>query len=306
MPEFKQLITLSLGAGVQSTALLLASAKGLLPKLDAAIFADTGWEPANVYDHLDRIDQEIAQPAGIPILRVSEGNIREDAFDSEKRFASMPLFVKSPNGSKGMIRRQCTAEYKIKPIHQKTKELLGATRDAEGKLGRVKAGLFVEQWIGISTDEFHRAKDSRVKYIKHTFPLLELGWSRADCIKFLDSFGFGSTPKSACIGCPFHGNRMWRELRDNHPTEFADAVLFDAQMRSGGYKGRLRGIPYLHGSLLPLDQAPIDYVTKKEAAEIRRETDGDLFDSEENAVGFTCSPFSCTADEQNQEWIDVK
>lgn len=47
--------TLSLGAGVQSTTLLLMSLDGTLPKVDYAIFADTGWEPQRVYDHLDRI-----------------------------------------------------------------------------------------------------------------------------------------------------------------------------------------------------------------------------------------------------------
>ena len=40
---------LSLGAGVQSTTLLLLAAEGRLPTPDAAIFADTGWEPAAVY-----------------------------------------------------------------------------------------------------------------------------------------------------------------------------------------------------------------------------------------------------------------
>jgi hypothetical protein len=65
--------TLSLGAGVQSTALLLASANGLLPKLDVAIFADTGWQSRQVFTiGLNRIEKEIAEPAGIPIYRVSQ------------------------------------------------------------------------------------------------------------------------------------------------------------------------------------------------------------------------------------------
>ena len=36
---------LSLGAGVQSTALLLMSIRGEIDRRDCAIFADTGWEP---------------------------------------------------------------------------------------------------------------------------------------------------------------------------------------------------------------------------------------------------------------------
>lgn len=42
MPRLK---VLSLGAGVQSTTVLLMSWAGELPPLDCAIFADTGWEP---------------------------------------------------------------------------------------------------------------------------------------------------------------------------------------------------------------------------------------------------------------------
>ena len=90
---------LSLGAGVQSTALLLLAAEN--PKrarLDAAIFADTGWEPAAVYAHLDRLEAEVARPAGIPVYRVSVGNIRDDALDPAHRFASMPLYTKAAPG----------------------------------------------------------------------------------------------------------------------------------------------------------------------------------------------------------------
>jgi 3'-phosphoadenosine 5'-phosphosulfate sulfotransferase (PAPS reductase)/FAD synthetase len=104
-PTFK---VLSLGAGVQSTCLLLIAGEGHLPGLDVAIFADTGWEPRAVYDHLDRIEREIAEPAGIPVLRVSSGNIRSDALDPSKHFASMPLHILNSTGSEGMSRRQCS------------------------------------------------------------------------------------------------------------------------------------------------------------------------------------------------------
>jgi hypothetical protein len=57
---------LSLGAGVQSSVLLLMSCRGVLPRLDHAVFADTGWEPAGVYAHLDWLRGE-AEAAGIPL-----------------------------------------------------------------------------------------------------------------------------------------------------------------------------------------------------------------------------------------------
>ncbi len=40
---------LSLGAGVQSTTVLLLACEGEIPRFDVALFADTGWEPSAVY-----------------------------------------------------------------------------------------------------------------------------------------------------------------------------------------------------------------------------------------------------------------
>ena len=38
----------------------------------------------------------------------------------------MPYFVRNPDGTDGMGRRQCTSEYKLAPINRKVRELLGA------------------------------------------------------------------------------------------------------------------------------------------------------------------------------------
>lgn len=287
---------LSLGAGVQSTCLLLLSALGELPKLDYAVFSDTGWEPAKVYRHLDEVERKIARPANIPILRVSSGNIRTDALDPAHRFASMPLYILNQDGSPGMTRRQCTGEYKIKPIKRQVRQILGYPHPA-----RVPNGVYAEQWIGISTDEFHRAKDSDVRYTRHTFPLIDLGMSREDCLKLLAEHGWGSTPKSSCLGCPFHGNAQWREIRDNSPEEWADVVDFDAAIRAGNARANADGRPllgqaYLHRSRLPLDQAPIDKLTRTELRSLQ--TKLDLHEEElENGPSDGCSPFSCRSGE---------
>lgn len=287
-----ELTLLSLGAGVQSTALLMLAADGVFPHLDAAIFSDTGWEPENVYKHLDKVEAEVANPAGIPIYRVAAGHIRDDALNPEHRFASMPLFVRNLDGKAGMARRQCTSEYKVRPIKEQVRLFLGAKPKPNGRPGKVPRGNRATQWIGISTDEFHRAKDSDVSYIKHEFPLLKIGWSRRDCIEYLTAKGWGSTPKSACVGCPFHSNEQWRDLRDNHPAEWADAVDFDAKMRNGSAGANangqtLRGQMFLHRSLLPLAEAPLgapDLGTKWQQ--------GMLIEP------FTCSPFACNGDER--------
>lgn len=293
-----QLVVKSTGAGVQSTAIALLIADGKLPAPDVAIFADTGWEPAAVYRQVDRL-AEVYESAGVEFIRVANGNLRNDAIDPDHRYASIPYFVRNPDGSEGMGRRQCTSEYKLTPISRKIRELLGAKPP---DFRRVPKGKSAEQWVGFSTDEVMRAnrrKDSRgVQYLTTRYPLLDLGMSRADCEQYLAERGWGHTVKSACIGCPFHGNRQWRELRDNHPDEWADAVAFDAAIRKGGSRGLpLNGEAFLHRSRVPLDQAPIDHVTAREAAENYAAGQPSLLALIEDGEADGCSPYGCRSGE---------
>jgi hypothetical protein len=297
---------LSLGAGRQSTALAILAASGELDRLDAAIFADTGWEPVAVYEHLNRLERDVLKAAGIPLYRVSVGNIRDDALDPARRFASMPLFVRNPDGSEGMVRRQCTSEYKLKPIMRKIRELLGAPAREDGVPGRVPAGRWAEQWIGFSVDESSRALDAKhTRYAVPRYPLLERGLSASDCVALCAAAGFGQVGKSACIGCPYHGNAQWRRMRDTDPASWADAVEFDRAIRKGSARANargqeLRGENYLHRSRVPLDEARIDRVTAREL----RAAQGDLLDAlsaaavteafaDDDADVVGCGPHTC-------------
>lgn len=276
---------LSLGAGVQSTTLALLAVEGEVPRPDAAIFADTGYEPAAVYEHLDRLEVTL-DSAGVPLHRVSNGNLRDAATDPQHRYASIPYFVRNPDGSHGMGRRQCTHEYKLAPISRKVRALLGA---APPDYRRVPKGRVAEQWVGFSTDELARVKHSRVAYQRLRFPLLELGMNRRDCQQWLAARGW-TVAKSACIGCPFHGNRQWRDMRDNHPAEWADAVAFDRAIRHGGARGLpLHGEAFLHAQRVPLDQADLRSPAQ------RAEDAGQLglWDTAEDGDPDGCSPFGC-------------
>ncbi|MEU9515883.1 hypothetical protein [Micromonospora sp. NPDC048169] len=281
---------LSLGAGVQSTTLALMACRGELGHLDGAIFADTGWEPAHVYRHLDRLAVEF-EHADFPLYRVSKGNLRADTLDPAARFVSVPYFTRNTDGSDGMGRRQCTSEYKLGPINRKVRELLGAKPP---EFRSVPRGRVAVQWIGFSTDEIHRVTDHQENlYTAKRYPLLELGMSRKDCERWLTAAGWGDTAKSACIGCPFHGNLQWREMRDHRPDEWADALDFDRQIRKGGARasaGQLDGEAFLHRSRVPLDIAPIDRVTAAEWADRQI----DIFDElAEHGDPDGCSPYGC-------------
>ncbi|MGC5041300.1 hypothetical protein ACPXCS_38040 [Streptomyces sp. DT190] len=191
--------------------------------------------------------------------------------------------------------QRSTGEYKIKPIKKKVRELLGYPYPA-----RVPKDVFVEHWVGISTDEFHRAKDADVQYMRNRHPLIDMGWSRSDCVRYLTSLGLADTPKSSCLGCPFHGNAQWRHIRDTSPEEWEDVVEFDAAIRRGNARAnatgnRLLGEAFLHRSRVPLSEAPIDHVTAAEWAAMQQEltdTEPDLQELEQGVID-GCSPWAC-------------
>jgi len=252
---------LSFGAGVQSTALLLMSCRGLLPKLDLAIFSDTGWEPDEVYRHLEWC-KVYAADHGIPMVTVTGGNIREqyvDFLNKGTRFASIPLHVVQPNGDKGMNRRQCTSEFKIVPIENHLR------REVMGLKYRQRAPKTIQmhQWIGISYDEMQRAKRASVPWKEHRFPflhdlihepMLDKPWRRNKIKDWLiENYPEIHVPRSACIGCPYHDNTEWRRIKDN-PKAWADAVEFDEAVRT---QTELKGQAFLHRSCKPLAEVDL-------------------------------------------------
>jgi hypothetical protein len=282
---------LSLGAGVQSTVLALMACDGTLPGLDAAIFADTGWEPAAVYEQVDHIEAELAK-AGVPLHRVAKGNLRSDTLNPTHRYGSIPWFVVNPDGTRGMGRRQCTNEYKLMPINRKVRELLGAAPQDFRYVPR--DGRYAEQWIGFSYDEITRVNDRRANnlYTTTRYPLIDLKMDRNACIAWLKSHGWGHTVKSACIGCPYNGNRQWREMRDQRPSDWADAVDFDRRIRTGGGNESMVGSAFLHSSRVPLDLAPIDRVLPRDVREDQMTIFEELMIQEEGDPD-GCSPYGC-------------
>jgi hypothetical protein len=60
----------------------------------------------------------------------------------------------------------------------------------------VPAGVVAELVIGVALDQIHLATDSEAPYIRHCFPLLDLGWTRRECQGYLRSLKLESTPRS--------------------------------------------------------------------------------------------------------------
>jgi hypothetical protein len=256
---------LSLGAGVQSTTLLRMCIAGEIEPVEHAVFADTGWEPRAVYDHLAKIRKE-TEAAGIEFHLVSQGNIRDDALNPDQRFASMPVHIQKPNGDGAMGRRQCTGEYKVKPLMAKQREIAGL------KSGQRCSEHRITTLIGISWDETQRIKDPAFPWIRNEYPLVDRRLTRQDCLLWNDQNGFDRPPRSSCIGCPFHNDKEWRAVRKN-AEDWADAVDFDRQLREGRVGDLLApSLGFLHKSRIPLDE--VDLRTVEERGQ------GNLFEME--------------------------
>ena len=244
---------LSLGAGVQSTVLALMAERGEygLEKPDFAIFADTGWEPDGVYEHLEWLEKQLS----FEVVHVSAGNIRDNIIKGVApdghRFLGVPVFTINPDGSKGRLIRQCTSDYKVAPILSYVRERLGIE---QGR--RAPKDKAVEMWLGISIDEVMRQKDSRYEWVTNIYPLVDREFSRAQLQAwYSERYPDRLLPRSACIGCPFHSDASWKDMQQNDPKSFSEAVHIDWVLRNSPMtRGAVEGEAYLHASRVALDQ----------------------------------------------------
>jgi len=252
---------ISLGAGVQSSAMALMAARGLItPMPDCAIFADTKDEGQDTYEHL----RWLCTMLPFPILNRTKGQLSEQLFAGNEG-ARIPAFVE---GS-GMSKRQCTRTFKIRPIRQAVREALGV-----GRRSYIPASS-VSQWIGISCDEADRMKPSGVKFIVNRWPLIERNMSRFSCELFLKEAFNLTVPKSSCVYCAFQSDAQWLDRKENHPEDFAKACAVDERLRSPENVSRFHGRLFLHRSAQPLSQ--IDFASRKH---LRGTGQGDLFSAE--------------------------
>jgi len=236
--------------------------RGEINPIDCAIFADLGEEPKSVYAHMEWL-----KSLGGPTIHVvSAGTLGDDIIyginskghstifsKSGDRFASIPAFTAQKEGEPlGKIRRQCTSEYKIVPIERFIRRTLLSLEKGQ----RIKTKL--TQFFGISLDEAGRAtriKANSPHWSEPVFPLCDKMMTRADCVKWLETFGIPHTvPRSACVFCPYKSNQEWLLLRETDPEGWARAVEIDDALRVEGtaIKSKLNEKLYIHKSCIPL------------------------------------------------------
>ena len=188
---------LSLGAGVNSTALLHIIADERLP-LDEVIFADTGAEKPETYAYIERWILPFLAKRGILYVRVAARYKGEED----------KLQARCIRGHTVPDRRYrwSTRDFKIRPIYRHLKPLAP-----------------VVCYLGIAYDEIHRMKDAQESWMTRAWPLIDRKITRAGCVAIIESKGWPVPPKSGCFFCPFASLAEWRWLHAEHPELWAEA-----------------------------------------------------------------------------------
>jgi len=233
------------GGGTQSTGLLLMILDGVIDvKIDDAIYSDTFSEPKFVDNYILKVKDYVYKKYGFIINIVNkpgQGLEYDIKNNTGERIASLPLFT--ANG--GMIRRQCTMEYKIIPINKYIKQKYEVGR-------KIKKSIpLINRLFGISLDEIERCKQSTDWWAINDYPLVMARMYRHEVINYIakNHPQLSHPPKSSCVFCPFHNDQYWRELKKKHHIEFERACNIDELIRNNS---KLSNRCYLHKSMIPL------------------------------------------------------
>ena len=279
MEQTRSLKIIAHGGGVQTKALYLMSATRIITKADFAIMADPGAEKEGTYKELMWLKKWNKENNGIPIIQShKKSTIKEDLLNGTNttgnRFASIPAYTKNDDGTFGMLKRQCTREYKIEVVDKEIRDLYNLIPHQRFPK--------TEIWMGITLDEIERAKPSnrKEKWKIKVFPFLNLKMEwidnelittekkffdkpmrRYDCVQWLMANDYTVPPKSACVFCPFQENGSWNETKSSEPETWEKVVIpVDAGIRNSTKKG-IRQPIFLHKSCKPINE--IDFSTNQ-------------------------------------------
>lgn len=236
----------SYGGGVQSTAALVLAAQG---KIDYSIFLFSNVGDDSEHPDTLRYVQAHARPRtaahGLALHELR--HIRRDGNEETlyrkltrpgSRSTGIPIYLEGA-GAPG--RRSCTSEFKIRRI------AVWQRRHGATKADPAVTGL------GISLDEFHRARSSSgIETQVLEYPLIDLRLTRRDCMNIIARAGLPIPPKSSCWFCPFHSIATWRRLQNNRPDLYEQAVALEQQL-SDRSEMLGRGKVFLTRKLRPID-----------------------------------------------------
>lgn len=231
---------LNYGGGIQSVALCVLIARGVQPRPDHIVIADTGYEVASTWHYLEQHTQPLLASIGLAVEVAPHSLSRYNLTD---RHGGLLI---PAHTSTGQLRLFCSANWKRDVVNRWMQEE-HSIRD-------------MEKWIGFSLDERRRAKLRPERQgIAIRYPLIELALTRSDCKTIILSAGLPLPQKSRCWFCPHQSNEEWRALRDTSPpADWGRACAFDEDWRDAmPYEAADDSRIWLHRSRVPLSAADL-------------------------------------------------
>lgn len=246
------LTVLNYSGGTQSECLawMLLNGDIAMPKNLAVICADPGMENVKSYVHTRRMGKRF-RDRGITFEIVQGRNLYRDLLNLDKlpRISQPPYWVRKEDGSLGKLIQACTSEYKLAPMARAVRSILRSQYGVKSPW----AGS-VESWIGFSADEDRRCSDPRVKYVTFRYPLIEMGMTKTDVVEYFRSRSLELPPRSLCNACFAHGLKSLRNMHDNEPENWAQAVAVDNAVRHGLGRYGVENPVFVSNTLIPLEE----------------------------------------------------
>jgi len=171
--------------GKDSTALALLSPESF------PVFTDTGWEPDEIYSHIERFEKA----TGREVIRIRS-----------KKHKSLPDLIREKKYLPGFKTRYCTRLFKIEPYNEFINDNLPA-----------------ELLVGLRADEEERVGNTTLKEGLHIrYPLREMGLTESDVLKICSEANLlpeypTYMSRGGCIGCYFKSKNEVRAMHKLRP-----------------------------------------------------------------------------------------
>lgn len=236
-----------------ATALLLMAAHGAMPRFDAVLVPNTRWEPKHSRQDLNTLAR-LATDAGMRWIHAPTGDTQRDVLEGV--IMPLPLHTLTADGVRGRLPQVCAHRQGV-ALSTSVRRLLGHPRPYP-----VPQGAMARCATGATLDHTRDPLPSGPPYLRFHRPLIDIGWTKADCAALVAYHGLPRHLDLACLACPQRSNTAWRHLRQNSSAEWDEAVAVDATVRHGHPDPASRGMPpgttfHLHPDRLPLEQADL-------------------------------------------------
>lgn len=177
---------ISFSGGVESTAMALMFGHKATP-----IFTDTGWEHPEMYERLEDVEAKLEEIHG--------GDFKIIQLTAKE---SLPDYIRRAKFFPSPMARFCTRMFKIEPMD----EFLSDQGECE-------------LMIGLNAEEAEKRTGNHglQENVSYTYPLVDLGISREDCLAVLGKYGLAPKlpifmRRGGCVGCFFKSKEEFRAM----------------------------------------------------------------------------------------------